>query len=104
MPQHEMLDIVTELNNAIRDSEIDIQEVEWSKNAMPEKFGEYEVVFADRTGVDYDGYKMVLYFKEADSYVAIDGSYSSYGGVEYYRPRFYAVKPVEKTVITYQSV
>lgn len=77
---------------------------EWAKDQkyFTNKFGSYKTVFEKRlSDRDHDTYRQVIHFKDHDVYLAFDGSYSSYNGVDYAYTKPFAVRPQQVTITKY---
>lgn len=69
--------------------------------------GSFQNIFCERTegGGDYDGAQSVVYFKDHDVYLSIEGSYYSEDGCDFsYADDLDIVEPVEVKAIQYRKV
>jgi hypothetical protein len=73
-----------------------------------EKFTGFKVetVHSDRSGSDYDIYKLVYKISSNDQvlHISINGYYHSYDGIDWYDGKWHEVKEVVKTIKVYEKV
>lgn len=92
-------EIISVLNNKSSISEFGCDELDSKELGL----GELKEVMDERTGSDFDCKVKVGHFVDHDVYIQVTGYYSSGNGTEW-DGDFEEVRPVEKTVIEYETI